>query len=97
MATVIERNFFRLLRAGLFSSRETIEPLSPWKWRRLYQLSLVHGVSETIWHGIQVSQDDYFVGLISPELKEKWSKTVVKTKEPDEDTEEASRKCQSQG
>lgn len=89
MATVIERNFFRLLRAGLFSSREAIEPLSPWKWRRLYQLSLVHGVSETIWHGIQVCQDDYFVGLISPELKEKWSKTVVKTKEPDEDTEEA--------
>lgn len=86
--TVLERNFFRLLRAGLFASREAIEPLSPWKWRRLYHLSLVHGVSDTIWQGIQVCQEDFFITLISPELKEKWAKTIVKTEEPDEETEE---------
>lgn len=82
---VIERNFFRLLRAGVFNTHEPIEPLSPWKWRRLYQLSLVHRVPEHIWNGIKNCQDDYFISLINSELKEKWAKTFVEVEEPDEE------------
>lgn len=86
---VIERNFFRLLRAGLFGTHEDIEPLSPWKWRRLYQLSLFHRVPECIWKGIENYQDNYFVSLIATDLKEKWAKTIVEVEEA-EDTEMAS-------
>ena len=83
--TVIENNFFRLLRIGLFHKPDPIEPLSPWKWRRLYQLSLMHNVAGYLWQGIQQSQDDFFVSLIPQELKEKWAKTVVQPDEPDEE------------
>ena len=83
--TVIERNFFRLLRAGISGKSEPIEPLSPWKWRRVYQLSLFHGVADYIRQGLTVCQDDYFVSLISPELREKWNKTIVQTEESDDE------------
>lgn len=83
--TVIERNFFRLLRTGLFNTHEPVEPLSSWKWRRLYQLSLVHGVASYVWQGIQACEDDFFIQQVSPQLKEKWKKTVVQTDEPDEE------------
>lgn len=85
--TVIERNFFRLMRAGLFGSREPIEPLSQWKWRRLYKLSLIHGVNNCIWQGLCECKDDFYVTLIAPELMQKWSKTVVQIEEETEDEE----------
>lgn len=87
--TVIERDFFRLLRAGIFGTHEPIEPLSPWKWRRLYQLSLLHGVTDIIWQGINTCQDDFFVTLIAPELKEKWAKTIIQVVEEPEEEEKA--------
>lgn len=83
--TAIERNFFRLLRAGVFGSQEAIEPLSPWKWRRIYQLSLFHGVTDYIRQGLNVCKDDYFVTLILPELREKWEKTIVQTEEANDE------------
>lgn len=89
--TVIERDFFRLLRTGLFGTREPIEPLSPWKWRRLYQFSLLHGVTDIIWQGINTCQDDFFVTLIAPEFKDKWAKTIIQVVEDaEEDTTDTS-------
>ncbi len=85
--TVIERNFFRLLRIGVFATPEPIEPLSSWKWRRLYQLSLIHGVANYVWQGIETSHNDPFVALISPQLKEKWANTIIKTEETEEDAQ----------
>lgn len=35
---IIQRNFFRILRAGAFDSDESMEPMSAFKWRRLYQM-----------------------------------------------------------
>lgn len=35
---IIQRNFFRLLRSGAFGDKTAIEPMSPFKWRRLYQM-----------------------------------------------------------
>lgn len=35
---VIQRNFFRILSSGAFSSQSNIEPMSPFKWRRLMQM-----------------------------------------------------------
>lgn len=82
---VIERNFFRLLRAGLFNVTEPLEPLSPWKWRRLYQLSHMLEVKNYIWQGLQTCSDDYYVTLISKDLMEKWSKPVVIEEEESEE------------
>ena len=35
---IIKRNFFRLLRSGAFNEQEALEPMSAFKWRRLYQM-----------------------------------------------------------
>lgn len=35
---VIQRNFFRILSSGAFNSQSNIEPISPFKWRRLMQM-----------------------------------------------------------
>lgn len=84
---VITRNFLRLLRAGSFQEPETIEPLSAWKWRQLYQIALMHGMGREVLEGIRRCQDQFFVQL--PEgLAEEWQKAVDNSKEDYADTTE---------
>ena len=35
---IIQRNFFRLIRSGAFGDKSAIEPMSAFKWRRLYDM-----------------------------------------------------------
>lgn len=51
---IIQRNLFRLLRAGAFGDKTTIEPMSPFKWRRLYQMVEVQGVEDYFVDGINL-------------------------------------------
>ncbi len=68
---IIERNLFRLLRAGAFHSSETIEPLSAWKWNRLYHLSVMHDVAPIAWQGIKACSNQFFVQL-PDDLMHQW-------------------------
>lgn len=70
---ITERNFYRLLRSGAFNTKEQIEPLSAWKWNRLYQMSVMHDVEPIIYKGIERCQDQFFL-QIPAQLKEKWNK-----------------------
>ena len=72
---VIERNFFRLLRSGTFGDDEPVEPMSEWKWRHIYQLSLMHGVAALVYDGIQHHADNFFMQL-PDDLGQEWKKTV---------------------
>jgi hypothetical protein len=72
---IIDRNFYRLLRAGAFNTEEMIEPLSVWKWKRLYQLSQMHDVAPFIYKGITRFQDQFFV-QIPEELMKQWAVSV---------------------
>ena len=72
---VIQRNFFRLLRSGTFGDNEPLEPLSAWKWRHIYQVSLIHGVAALVADGMKNHSDDFFMSL-PPDLAATWSKTV---------------------
>jgi len=72
---VVQRNFFRLLRSGTFGDKEAVEPMSAWKWRRVYQLSLMHGVPALVWDGIDNHRGDFFMQLTN-ELTAEWEKTV---------------------
>jgi len=69
---IIERNFYRLLRAGAFGTEEQIEPLSTWKWNRLYQLSEMHDVAPLLYKGIERCHDQFFL-QIPGELLQHWS------------------------
>ena len=68
---IIERNFIRLLRSGTFGSDEPIMPMSHWKWTRLYQMSLMHGVSALVHDGIMKRKGDIFLN-ISEDIMEMW-------------------------
>ena len=72
---IIERNFFRLLRAGAFGQEEPLEPLSAWKWNRLYQLSEMHDVADITYRGLTLCSNQFFAQ--PPEaLKLQWAGTV---------------------
>lgn len=43
---VITRNFIRLMRAGALNEFEALEPMSPFKWRRLQQMIQAQNVEE---------------------------------------------------
>lgn len=57
---IIQRNFLRLLKCGAFEQREQIEPMSAWKWNRLFQLSQMHDVTPWCFDGIKMCGDDFF-------------------------------------
>lgn len=73
---IIQRNFLRLLRSGAFKEREPIEPMSAWKWNRLYQLSLMHGVAAWVCGGIQRCADDFFLQIPQAQM-ERWQQTAA--------------------
>jgi hypothetical protein len=71
------RNFFRLLRAGIFDTEEQIEPMSAWKWRRVYQYSLMHDVAALTFDGINKCNDQFFMQL-PDDLLDTWKETTAK-------------------
>lgn len=75
---IVARNLFRLLRNGAFGTQELMEPMSAYKWERLYQLALVHRVVNYAYQGLQNSRDQFFVNLPEKQ-KEAWLKAVGDT------------------
>lgn len=74
---IIARNFFRLLRAGIFDEEEQIEPMSAWKWRRVYQYSLMHDLTAMTYCGIEKLKDQFFLQM-PDDLLNTWKDTADK-------------------
>lgn len=77
---IIERNFMKLLRSGTFGDNTALEPMSHWKWRRLYQMSLMHGVSALVFDGISSRREDVKLNLPN-DLAEQWHKNIGEVEE----------------
>ncbi|MGN1263308.1 MAG: nucleotidyltransferase family protein [Prevotella sp.] len=77
---IIKRNFFRLLRSGTFGDSEPVEPMSAWKWERLYHISLMHGVAALVADGIKRHANDFFLQIPSEKMRN-WENTVTETEE----------------
>ncbi len=60
---IIQRNLFRLLRSGAFGSQEQIEPMSAFKWERLYQIAMLHDVIPYAYKGISNCHAQFFMRL----------------------------------
>ena len=69
---IIIRNFFRLLRSGIFNTQEQIEPMSAWKWTRIYQLAMQQHIAPQIREGIYRLNDQFFL-QIPPQQMELWN------------------------
>lgn len=57
-SSIINRNFFRILRAGAFGESEALEPMSSFKWKRLIQIAEVQRVIPYVSHGFQLYLQD---------------------------------------
>ena len=60
---IIQRNLFRLLRSGAFGAQEQIEPMSAFKWERLYQIAMLHDVIPYAYQGINNCRSQFFMRL----------------------------------
>ncbi len=81
---IIERNLYRLLRAGIFQTDEKIEPLSAWKWHRLYQMAMMHDIAPQVFQGLQNCRDQFAV-QVPPKLMQEWSQTAIQEKGDEND------------
>lgn len=75
MNEILTQNFFALLRSGAFATDETIEPMSAWKWKRLFQFSVMHGLSAWMYEGVQRCSSQFFLQLPDG-LEDEWKETL---------------------
>ena len=69
MMDVITRNLLRLIACDSSTERERIEPMSEWKWQRLYKVAKESGIGPWIADGMRCYADDFFLQP-SPALRE---------------------------
>ena len=58
---IIFRNLQRLVFSDEFFGKESIEPMSEWKWNKLYELSIAYGIGPWIADGFRRYSDDFFL------------------------------------
>jgi hypothetical protein len=71
---------FRLLRSGAFQTKEDIEPMSAFKWGRLYQLAIMHNIVPFVYDGIIRCKGQFFLHLTDKQQKE-WEKAIADYRE----------------
>ena len=86
---IIQRNIFKLIRCGAFNTKEQIEPMSAFKWAKLFQLAIIHDVACDVYEGLQQCKDQFFLHMTEAQW-ELWEKTIndIRQAPPSEDQEE---------
>ena len=69
MMDVILRNLMRLTGNTEQEEPERIEPMSEWKWRKLYSLTVEYGIGPWVAEGMLNYADDFFLQP-SPALRQ---------------------------
>lgn len=86
---IIQRNLFRLLRNGAFGTQEQIEPMSAFKWERLYQIAMLHDVIPYAYKGINNCRSQFFMHLTEKQ-ETNWKRAneeaAAQTADHEEDT-----------
>jgi hypothetical protein len=85
---IIYRNFYKLIRIGLYDQQETVEPMSAFKWGKLLQLAIVHDMVRPVYQGMQKSKNQFFLNLTDKQWKI-WDKTVQELKAPADTDDDA--------
>ncbi len=67
MKDVIIRNLERLLQLDADSEPEQIEPMTEWKWNKLYKIVSKYQLGPWVAEGLKKYQDDFFLQM-SPTL-----------------------------
>ena len=64
------------LRAGVLGREEAVEPMSAWKWSRVYGLAMVHGLEAETWAGIELLKGQFFMRLPDA-LRQQWEQSAA--------------------
>ena len=72
---IIQRNFFRLLRSGAYNDTDAIEPMSAFKWKRVFQMVEAQDVAPTTLKGLGNHADDPNLELPNG-LMEQWQQAA---------------------
>ena len=83
---IIQRNFFRLIKCGVYGSAETLEPMSIHKWQKLYQMAQLHNVSPFVYHGLLKCKDQFQLRLL-PQQWQQWEQAHFKLMQDTDDEE----------
>jgi hypothetical protein len=73
---IVQRNLFLLLRSGAFQTTEDIEPMSAFKWGRLYQLAVMHNIVPFVYDGIIRNKNQFFLHLTEKQKRD-WEKAIA--------------------
>lgn len=60
---IIQRNFFKLICSGAFNDKSTIEAMSSFKWRRLYEIVMFQNVLDYFVRGVNNNANDKNLNL----------------------------------
>ena len=71
---------FLLLRSGAFQTKEDLEPMSAFKWGRLYQLAVMHNIVPFVYDGIIRNKSQFFLHLTEKQKKD-WEKAIADYRE----------------
>ena len=77
---IIHRNFFRLLRAGAYGSKEQIEPMSVWKWRQVLKCAQQTGVVPLLYDGVTACSDQFFMKLPDA-MRDQWQQEAMQAEQ----------------
>lgn len=58
---IIFRNLQRLVFSNEYFGKEAIEPMSEWKWNKLYELSIAYGIGPWVADGFRRYSGDFFL------------------------------------
>ena len=81
---VIQRNLFRLIRCGVFGHDEQVEPMSAFKWGKLYKLAVMHHVTGPVYLGMQRCKNQFFFHM-NDDLWKQWEKAAHDYQDPTAD------------
>ena len=84
---IIQRNFFRLLRSGAFGAAEQIEPMSIFKWERLFQLAILHQVVPVAYEGLKRCKNQFMLRLTDAQWQQ-WQKMAEKADRHKQDSDD---------
>ncbi len=62
---IIQRNIERLIFSDYGSDREPLEPMSNWKWQRMYKIARDYGIGGYIIDGLRRYEGDFFLKMPS--------------------------------
>ena len=83
---IIQRNFFRLIKCGVYGTAEELEPMSIHKWQKLYQMGQLHNVNPFVYQGLLKCKDQFTLKLL-PQQWQQWEQAHFQQMQDADDEE----------